>query len=60
MGIGTTFIATRQGWLYLAVVLYLFSRQVIGGSMGDKNDDWELIVDHHLTIAQWQSRRRVA
>jgi putative transposase len=26
----TTFIATRQGWLYLAVVLDLFSRQVIG------------------------------
>jgi transposase InsO family protein len=26
----TTFIATRQGWLYLAVVIDLFSRKVIG------------------------------
>jgi putative transposase len=34
----TTAIATRQGWLYLAVVLDLFSRQVIGWSMGDNNN----------------------
>ena len=34
----TTFIATREGWLYLAVVLDLFSRQVIGWAMGDKNN----------------------
>lgn len=34
----TTFIATRQGWLFLAVVLDLYSRQVIGWSMGDSNN----------------------
>lgn len=34
----TTFIPTRQGWLFLAVVLELFSRQVIGWAMSDKND----------------------
>ena len=34
----TTFIATRQGWLYLAIVLDLYSRQVIGWSMGDNNN----------------------
>lgn len=28
-----TYIATQEGWLYLAVVLDLFSRQVIGWSM---------------------------
>jgi putative transposase len=28
-----TYIATREGWLYLAVVLDLFSRRVIGWSM---------------------------
>jgi putative transposase len=27
------YIATAQGWLYLAVVLDLFSRQVVGWSM---------------------------
>ncbi len=30
----TTFITTREGWLYLAVVVELFSRQVIGWAMG--------------------------
>lgn len=34
----TTFIGTRQGWLYLAVVLDLFSRQVLGWSISDKNN----------------------
>lgn len=28
-----TYIRTYGGWLYLAVVLDLFSRQIIGGSM---------------------------
>ena len=28
-----TYIWTREGWLYLAVVLDLFSRRVVGGSM---------------------------
>jgi transposase InsO family protein len=30
----TTFIRTRQGWLYLAVMSDLLSRSVIGWSMG--------------------------
>lgn len=34
----TTFIATREGWLYLAVILELFSRQVIGWAMGTRNN----------------------
>lgn len=34
----TTFIATRQGWLFLAIVLDLYSRQVIGWSMGESNN----------------------
>ncbi|MCU7855056.1 MAG: IS3 family transposase [Candidatus Thiodiazotropha sp. (ex Lucinoma borealis)] len=40
----TTFIPTREGWLFLAVVLDLFSRQVIGWSMGDRNNA-ELVID---------------
>ena len=31
-----TYIRTYEGWLYLAVVLDLFSRQVIGWSMKSK------------------------
>ena len=33
-----TFIATRVGWLYLAVLLDLYSRKVIGWSMADRID----------------------
>jgi putative transposase len=29
-----TYIATRQGWLYLAVTMDLFSRRIVGWSMG--------------------------
>ena len=48
----TTFIATRQGWLYLAVILDLFSRQIIGWSMSHKNNA-ELVQDA-LTMAIWR------
>ena len=34
----TSFIFTREGWLFLAVILDLYSRQVIGWSMSKKND----------------------
>lgn len=33
-----TFVPTRQGWIYLAVLIDLYSRKVIGWSMADKND----------------------
>ena len=48
----TTFIATRQGWLYLAIVLDLFSRQVIGWAMGDQNN--RQLVINALTMAIWR------
>ena len=48
----TTFIPTRQGWLYLAVILDLFSRQIIGWSMSDRNNS-KLVVDA-LTMAVWR------
>ncbi len=31
-----TFVATKKGWLYLAVLLDLYSRKVIGWSMADR------------------------
>lgn len=31
-----TYIRTHEGWLYLAVVVDLFSRQVVGWSMGKR------------------------
>ena len=33
-----TFVATRGGWLYLAILLDLYSRKVIGWAMSDKNN----------------------
>lgn len=33
-----TYIATRTGWLYLAVLIDLFSRKVIGWSMSEQNN----------------------
>lgn len=48
----TTFIATRQGWLYLAIVLELYSRQVIGWAMSDRNN--AMLVQDALTMALWR------
>jgi putative transposase len=45
----TTFISTRKGWMYLAVILDLYSRKVIGWAMRDKNDS-QLVRDA-LTMA---------
>ncbi len=44
-----TFIWTRQGWLYLAVVMDLYSRRIIGWSM-DRRISRHLVVDA-LTMA---------
>jgi transposase InsO family protein len=39
-----TFIPTRKGWLFLAVIMDLYSRMIVGWSMGEKNST-ELIED---------------
>lgn len=48
----TTFIPTRKGWLYLATVLDLYSRKVIGWAMNKKNDS-ELVYKA-LLMALWR------
>lgn len=45
----TTFIGTREGWLYLAVILDLFSRKVVGWAMGNRNNTE--LVQKALTMA---------
>ena len=47
----TTFIRTREGWLYLAVMIDLYSRQVIGWAMSDRNNT-KLVTDA-LIMATW-------
>lgn len=44
-----TYIPTRQGWLYLAVVLDLFSRRVVGWSMSQRID--QPLVERAITMA---------
>ena len=39
-----TFLWTKEGWLYLAVILDLFSRRVVGWAMSEN-------VDRHLALA---------
>ncbi|MNV02441.1 Integrase core domain protein [compost metagenome] len=49
-----TYIRTHEGWLYLAAVLDLFSRHVIGWSMGPRIDR-ELAISA-LLMAVWRRR----
>jgi len=39
-----TFIPTREGWLYLATIMDLYSRMIVGWAMG-KNNSTQLILD---------------
>lgn len=50
----TTFIGTREGWLYLATVLDLYSRKIIGWSMGNRNNR-DLVCDA-LLMALWRRK----
>jgi putative transposase len=49
-----TYIATSEGWLYLAVVIDLFSRKVVGWSM-DARMKARLVNDALLT-ALWKRK----
>jgi putative transposase len=49
-----TYVATGEGWLYLAVVLDLYSRMVVGWSM-QKDMSAELVADA-MTMALWRRR----
>ena len=48
-----TFIPTRKGWLFLAAILDLCSRRIVGWSMGNKNN--AELVENALRMAVRQS-----
>lgn len=49
-----TFIATGSGWLYLAVLLDLYSRRVVGWAMSERIDQ-QLVLDAlHMALGQWR------
>jgi len=49
-----TYLWTQEGWLYLAVVIDLFSRKVVGWSIGSRMKT-QLVTDA-LRMAIWQRR----
>ena len=49
-----TYIWTQEGWLYLAVVIDLFSRKIVGWSMGSRMKA-QLVCDA-LNMAIWQRK----
>lgn len=51
-----TFVPTREGWLYLAVLIDLYSRAVVGWAMGERQNQ-QLVID---ALAMAIERRRPA
>ena len=51
-----TYIPTKEGWLYLATVIDLYSRQVIGWSMA--NHMKTKLINNALTMAIWKKKPR--
>jgi putative transposase len=49
-----TYIPTKNGWLYLATVIDLYSRQIIGWSMADNMKS--KLVNDALTMAIWKRK----
>ncbi len=49
-----TYIPTAEGWLYLAVVLDLYSRLVVGWAMGEQNDRTLIRSALHMALARRQ------
>jgi transposase InsO family protein len=49
-----TYVWTREGWLYLAVVLDLFSRQIVGWTMSNRIN--RKLVMSALLMAIWRRR----
>lgn len=49
-----TYIPTQEGWLYLAVVIDLYSRQVVGWSMSDRMK--AQLVNDALLMAVWKRK----
>jgi len=49
-----TYIPTKEGWLYLATVIDLYSRQIVGWSMADNMK--AKLVNDALTMAIWKRK----
>lgn len=45
-----TYIATAEGWLYLAAVMDLYSRRIVGWAMGDTLERWLPLAALHMAL----------
>lgn len=54
----TTYIPTHEGWLYLVTVLDIFTRQIVGWSMGNHHD--AQLATHALTMALQRQRSPIS
>jgi transposase InsO family protein len=53
----TTFVWTKQGWLYLATILDLYSRKVVGWSM-DKSNNTHLVLNALLMAINGKDKKQ--
>ena len=53
----TTFIATRAGWLFLAVMIDLYSRKVVGWAMGPRHSQELVLAAFHMAVEHRSPRR---
>jgi putative transposase len=49
-----TYISTREGWLYLAVLLDLYSRRVVGWATSERNDEVLTLAALAMALGQRQ------
>jgi len=49
-----TYLPTREGWLFLAVLLDLYSRRVVGWAMSARNDEALTLSALHMALDQRQ------
>lgn len=54
-----TFIATRKGWLYLAILLDLYLRKIIGWAMSDKNNKELVLVALDMALGIRRPKTKV-
>jgi transposase InsO family protein len=51
-----TYLPTREGWLYLAVLLDLYSRRVVGWAMSEHNDEALTLAALRMAVEQRQPK----
>lgn len=52
-----TYLPTSQGWMFLAVLLDLYSRRVVGWAMSENNDEALTLAALQMAIEQRRPRR---